>query len=186
MIDISFIIAIAIALLVFLWVALQRGTDDGSGAIGKLPDAPECLVRLPKRALLDQCLSAEDVEFAATFASPALLRLLVGERRRLALAWLRETRREAARLFRLHVRTVRHSRGLRPASELKLFSAVGLFLISYGVMVASVCLYGPLRTRRFLESLRILADIVSRLGGRIAESASPALVPQMNATPGGR
>jgi len=54
------------------------------------------------------------------------------------------------------------------------------------VMVGSVCLYGPLRTRRFLESLRLLADILSRLGERIAESTGPVLLPQMNGTLGGR
>jgi hypothetical protein len=186
MMDISFIIAIAIALLIFLWVAVRRGTAGGNGAAGKFPDASEYQVRLPKRALLDQCLSADDVEFAAMFQSPALVRLLVGERRRLALAWLRETRQEAVRLFRLHVRTVRHATGLRPAAEAKLFSAVGLFLILDGVLVGSVCLYGPLRTRGFLESLRLLADILSRLGGRIADSTRPTLIPEMNGTAGGR
>jgi hypothetical protein len=52
-------------------------------------------------------------------------------------------------------------------------------------MVGSVCLYGPLRTRRFLESLRVLADILSRLGGRIADSIGPDLVPHMDSVPGG-
>jgi hypothetical protein len=186
MIDFSLIIAIALALLFLLWVVWRRETKNGSGTGGGIPDASEYLVRLPKRALLDRCLSAEDVEFAAMLRSPALLHLLVYERRRLALAWLRQTRREAVRLFRLHVRTVRHASGLRPGAEAKLFSAVGLFLIVHGVMVGSVCLYGPFRTRRFLESVRLLADILSRLGGRIAESIGPGLVPQMGSTPGGR
>jgi hypothetical protein len=186
MIDFSFIIAIALTLLFLLWVVWRRETNNGSAAGGGFPDPSEYLVRLPKRALLDRCLSPEDVEFAAMLRSPALLRLLVYERRRLALAWLRQTRREAVRLFRLHVRTVRHASGLRPLAEAKLFSAVGLFLIVHGVMVGSVCLYGPFRTRRFLESLRLLADLLSRLGGRIAESIGPGLVPQMNSMPGGR
>ena len=185
MINFSFIIAITLALLFFLLVVWRRETKNGSGTGGSLPDPSEYLVRLPKRALLDRCLSPEDMEFVAMLRSPALLHLLVYERRRLALAWLRQTRREAVRLFRLHVRTVRHASGLRPAAEAQLFSAVGLFLIVHGVMVGSVCLYGPLRTRRFLESLRMLADILSRLGGRIAGSIGPDLVPHMDSVPGG-
>jgi hypothetical protein len=185
MINLSFIIAIALALLFFLWIVWRRETENGRGSSRSLPDPSEYLVRLPKRALLDRCLSPEDVEFAAMLRSPALLHLLVYERRRLALAWLRQTRHEAVRLFRLHVRTVRHASGLRPGAEVKLFSAVGLFLIFYTVMVGSVYLYGPFRTRRFLESLRLLADILSGLGGRIAESIGPGLVPQMDSMPGG-
>src|SRR5579864_3725677 len=126
MIDFSSIIAIALALLYFLWVVWRRETRN---VTGDLTDPSEYLVRLPKRALLDRCLSPEDVEFAAMLRSPALLRLLVHERRRLALAWLRQMRREAVRLFRLHVRTVRHASGLRPEAEAKLFAAVGLFLL---------------------------------------------------------
>jgi len=185
MIDLSYIIVIAITLLIFLWVAWRRGTPE-SAAPGKLPEPSEYLVRLPERALLDGCFSPEDVEFAARLKSPVLLRLLVRERRRLALAWLRETRRESVRLFRLHVRMVRHATGLRPAAEARLLSAMGLFLIFHGVMVGSVYLYGPIRTRSFLEALRLLADILSRQGGRIAESIGPGLTPQMGSALGGR
>jgi hypothetical protein len=110
---------------------------------------------------------------------------VVRERQRLAMAWLRQTRREAGRLFRLHIRTVRQAEGLRPAAEVKLVFAAGAFLVVCAVMMAAVELYGPLHTRRFLESIRKLAGILSNLGGRIAASIGAGLVPQLDAR-GGR
>ncbi|PWU04419.1 MAG: hypothetical protein C5B51_16885 [Terriglobia bacterium] len=122
------------------------------------------------------------MDFAVMLRSRMLLRLLLQERRRLALAWLRETRREAARLYRLHVRLVRHAAELRPLDETKLIAAVGLFLMLHALMMGTVSLYGPFRTRRFLTSLRLLAGVLSRLGGRIADSIGPAMIPSVGAS----
>src|SRR5690348_3771595 len=108
MTNVVFILAIPVALLLLLWIAGRRSAAEGSMLPASIDSFPGA-VRLPSRQLLDQCLSAEDVEFAARFRSPALLRLLLHERRRLALAWLRQTRREAARLFGFHVRAVRQA-----------------------------------------------------------------------------
>lgn len=180
-----FVIAIGLALLFFFWVASRRNTSDIAAPYGGSPDASEYMVHLPSRALLDRFLSAEDVEYAATLNSSALVRLVVRERRRLATVWLRQNGREAGRLFRLHLRMVRQAEGLRPTAEVKLVFAVGSFFFVYAVMMAAVGLYGTLRTRRFLESLQTLANVLSNLGGRIAEGIGSSMVPQLDAG-GGR
>jgi hypothetical protein len=177
MMSLFFLIAIPVVLLILL--ALSGRRSHGEEATG-LPAEAEYLIRLPERSLLDHCLSAEDSEFVAALRSPRLLALLVYERRRLALAWLRQTRREAGRLYRLHVRSVRHAAGLRPAAELRLLSAVSLFALVYALMVGTVWMYGPFRTRRFLDSLRVLAGVLSGLGSRIADSIGPEWSPQMH------
>jgi len=172
--------AIPVALLFLLLVAARRDVRQSPRVGAGLPRESDYFVRLPETRLLEQCFSPEDVEFAAGAKIPALLRLLVHERRRLALAWLRETRREATRLYSLHVRSVRHAADLQPTVEIKLLSAVALFLIIYGVMLATVWFYGPLRTRRFLHSAHVMADLLSQLSGRIAAGAiAPVPVPQM-------
>jgi hypothetical protein len=186
MMNFALIIAVSLlALVFFLWLALRRSASESALHHDHPVNSSDHLVRLPPRALLDRFLSPEDVEYAATLNSPAVLRLVVGERRRLAAAWLRQTRREAGRLFRLHIRMVRQAEGLRPAAEVKLVFAAGSFLVVYAVMMTAVGLYGPFQTRRGLESLQSLANVLSNLGGRIADSISPALVQQMDAQ-GGR
>ncbi len=183
MIDTPYLIAITVALLFLLFVAWRRETRPDSGWSGSSPDRFDTQIQLPNRALLERCLAAEDVQFALMMQSPALLRLLLWERRRLALEWLRATRRETLRVYRLHVRRVQHASGLRPAAEMKLMAAVALFLLCGGLMMLSVSLYGPLRTQGFLESLRRMARILSSLGARIADSSAPGLAAQ---TAGGR
>ncbi|HEV3329784.1 MAG TPA: hypothetical protein VG096_02310 [Bryobacteraceae bacterium] len=185
MMNFAFVIAGGVALLFFLWLVLRRNASDTAAHHDYVANPSAYWVRLPPRALLDRFLSPEDVEYAAELNSPALLRRVVRERRRLAAAWLRQTRREAGRLFLLHVRTVRQAEGLRPAAEVNLVFAAASFLVVYAVMMTAVGLYGPLHTRRFLESLQSLANILSNLGGRIAESIGPALVPQLDGR-GGR
>jgi hypothetical protein len=179
MTNLVFFLAIPAALLLLLVLAGLRSTGEGAGGSTALPGDAEYLVRLPERGLLDRCLSPEDVEFVAVLNSPPLLRLLLHERRRLALAWLHQTRREAARLYRLHVRSVRHAAGLRPAAEVRLVFAVGLFTVVYALMVGTVWLYGPFRTRAFLHSLKVLAGVLLNLGGRIADTISPNWIPQV-------
>jgi hypothetical protein len=97
------------------------------------------------------------------------------------MAWLRQTRREAQRLLQLHVRSVRYAADLRPGAEAKVFLAAGLFLLVYGVMLGIVVWYGPLRTRRFLESLRGLAGVLSQLGERIATGIASGALPATGA-----
>ena len=164
------IVGFGAALLLLLWLAGRR-----SYAASTAPDDlySEYLVRLPPRGLLGRCLALEDVEYAVALGSPEVLRLLLRERRRLALGWLRQTRREASRLFRLHIRMARHASVLRPGAELRLFLQFGVFFLLYQVLAGTVRLYGPFRARTFVNSVQSLADLLGRLGARIAENIVP-------------
>jgi hypothetical protein len=144
-------------------------------------EGPENVARLPERGLLYRCLSPEDLEFITRRKSRRLEELFVRERRRLAICWLRQTRREASRLYGLHLRSARHAANLRPAAELNLFFAVALFLIVYEAMLGAVWLYGPFQARQFLAFLHSLGDLLSRLGVRIAGSITPAPWPELRA-----
>lgn len=167
------VLAIGFVLLLLLWAAGRTRSVPFEGSAGKALDPAEHLIRLPPHALLGRCFSVEDVEFAASLRSPVLLRVLLRERRRFALEWLWQTRLEAGRLFRLHVRTVRHAADLRPAREVALLFQAALFLIVYQMLVLTVRLYGPFRTRRFVRAVHGLAGLLTVLGGRIAAAAAP-------------
>jgi hypothetical protein len=171
------IVGLCATLAALLVVVLRGNRQQETGGNYELLNRPESLVRLPDRALLDRCLSAEDLAFISSLESPRLLRLFLRERRRLAIVWLRQTRREAQRLLELHVRSVRYAADLRPGAEAKLFLAAGLFLVVYTMMSGIVLWYGPLRTRRFLQSLQSLAGLLSILGQRIAGGIAPGPLP---------
>ncbi len=158
------LIGLVMALLLLFWAA-GRGRAANLGANRTEEESP---VRLPPKALLGRCLSIEDVEFAAQLGCPRIVRLLLRERRRLALKWLRQSRREAGRLLRQHVRAARHARDLRPAAEVRLWFHAGLFLMVYEVLMTAVRLYGPFRTRAFVRSVFAMAGVLANLGDRIA------------------
>jgi len=179
-----FLAVLSIALVWMLLLMLRRGSEEDLLRDVEIGEGSEYMVRLPRRALLDQCLSAEDLDYVQLRNSPVLLRLFLHERRRLAIAWLRQTRREAHRLFRLHVRSVRFAHDLRPAAELKLLCAMGLFALVYAAMLAAVWWYGPLRTRRSLQSIQTLAGILARLVDRIVAAIVPGALPGMPAAAG--
>src|SRR5690348_4549836 len=114
----AIVFGIIALLLVFLLITRSRGTAAGrsSGAAVESQDLP----RPTSRAVLDRCLSLEDIRFVTSIRSPELLQLLLAERRRLALRWLKQTRTEAGQLFRSHLRAARHAHNLRPATEFRL------------------------------------------------------------------
>jgi hypothetical protein len=176
-----FLALLCIALVWMVLVICRRGFEEDLLRDDEIFQGGEYSVRLPRRALLDQCLSAGDLDYVRLRNSPALLRLFLQERRRLAVAWLRQTRREAHRLLRLHVSSVRFAADLRPAAELKLWFAVGLFSLVYAAMLAAVWWYGPLNTRRSLQSIQALSGILARLVDRIVASIIPANLPAMPA-----
>ncbi len=174
------IFGVAAVLLLLLWAVARRQNEEAAGP----PDPSEYLVRLPPPALLAKCFAVEDVRFAASLGSRPVLQLLLRERKRLALQWLRLTRAEARRLYRLHVRSARHAPDLQPSAEGRLLVHFGLFLLVYHMMTGLVLFYGPLRAQALIRSIESLANVLSALGGRIGEIVAPASVASASVVPG--
>lgn len=166
-------LAIGIVLLVLLW-AVGRRQGIASVRSGAAPDASEYLVRLPPSGLLGRCFAEDDFGFVAGLGSRDMARLLVRERRRLALEWLRLTRREAKRLFGLHIRAVRFAADLRPAAEFQFLAQACAFLLTYEVLAALVWFYGPFRARAYAQSIEGLGSVLAALGSAIAQSVRGA------------
>jgi hypothetical protein len=177
-------IALLCVALVWLLILLRRRSLEDPGRAADISHGPELVIRLPKRSLLNQCLSPEDLDFVKLRKSPALLELFLHERRRLAVGWLRQTRREAQRLVRLHVHSVRYAADLRPAAEARLFLSVVLFMLLYAAMLTGVLWYGPLRTRRSFQSMRALAGLLAQLAERIVAGIIPGALPPIGASAG--
>jgi hypothetical protein len=168
-------VTIGIVLLTLLWA---RGMRHGSASVRSRSalEASQTIVQLPPSSLLGRCFSQQDVEFVASLGSQAVLRLLLRERRRLALEWLRLTRREARRLLGSHVRTVRFSADLRPATEFKLLVRAGCLLFTSEVLEVLVRWYGPFRARAYVRSIEGLGSVLAALGSGIAQSIPPAAI----------
>lgn len=172
------ILAIAIGLLALTALAIIRARRSAPTPSGL--GADEFLVRLPPTALLARCISVDDVAYISGLRSPELSHLLFRERRRLTLLWLRQTRREAGRLYRLHLRISAQAPDLRPVAELGLLFHFASFLLVYQILLSVAWFYGPVRTQALVRSIRALADILAghleRIARAIESAASPGLI----------
>jgi len=168
--DLAIISGSAAVLLILLLMMRNRGTAVGTSGASGAPLEVEDLPRPPSRAILGRCLSLEDIRFAATVRSPEVLRLLLCERRRLALRWLRLTRTESGRLLRSHLRAARHAQNLQPAQEFRLLFDYTSLVLIYHFLAILVRFYGPIRTVGFLRLAHSLSHVLANLGGHIADT----------------
>jgi len=114
------------------------------------------------RRVADGIFAPADCLFVARAAPLPIRRLFLTERRALALAWLRDARRHAARLTRFHREEVRSRLGFRPAAELKLAAYQLRFHLLHAALFALVWSRGPSPSRR---TARFAVGMLEQLGG---------------------
>jgi hypothetical protein len=102
-------------------------------------------------ATVNRILSLQDAEFIARSATPDVKCLFLNERKRLAMQWFKETRKQIARLMDLHLRLAAYTYGPNPGFELKLTANYLIFLSVSGSALILLWLLGPFRTTRVLS-----------------------------------
>jgi hypothetical protein len=174
MTNLTLITILAVALAAVLALALRRTEEPG------LPGPVDDVGgwdRLPRRSLIDRFLATADIDYVASLRLPGIFKVLIEERRRLALEWLRATRTEARRIIQLHARSARHSAELAVSTEFRLYWQYANFVLVYYAAVCLLQIYGPRSARRVVRSVGALTDRLASLGGGIADIARPVAVP---------
>lgn len=95
--------------------------------------------------------SPEDAKFMAGTAPPEVQSLFLGERRRLALQWLRLTRRHVSRLMDLHLRLASNTNDPNLIFELTLTAKYVVFKIISTIAFILVWLLGPFRAAHVIS-----------------------------------
>lgn len=150
----------AAVLMLVLVLAARRRDDESAEAPG-----------LPSRAVMDRILAVDDAAFIASLHDRRIQRVFLSERRRLALAWVRQMRREAGRLRRTHVQGVRETGDLRPVMEVRIAGEFALFVLLCAILMMLVRLWGPFRTRATVRLLHMGVGALAVLGNRITVGA---------------
>jgi len=133
--------------LLLLWALKINRTASRNGEHGDL--SVEEFER-PSLVLADRIFSSQDWDFVRREASYELQREFQRERKRVALLWLKQTRREAARLMKFHRRTIRHNIDVNPSVEIRLAVNYLSFLFLCSVLQVLIRVRGPFRTRRIV------------------------------------
>jgi hypothetical protein len=121
--------------------------------------------------LMDRIFAEDDLTFVTAQSVGPIRRQFLQDRRRIAMSWLNLTRREAIRILRQHLATVRTNLSLRPLVELQLLAHPLLFFAVYALLWTIVGTYGAFWARGFVRNTINLAGRLSTLGSRILADA---------------
>ena len=107
MMQLVIFLAVAIALLVLLFMAMRRQPSHAAGSAGELVTAKKTLESLQlgllPAELVDQIFGQRDLTYVATIGSNEIRSLFLSERKRLALTWIRRVRKQVRALKDFHV-----------------------------------------------------------------------------------
>ena len=125
---------------------------------------------------MDRIFDEDDLRFVVAEGGRRIRKQFLRERRRIALAWLLQTRREATRILGLHLRAVRTDLSLQPAVEFQLLFHTILFFAVYALLWSLVSCYGAFLARAFMRNVVVLAGRLSGLEGSIVADAGRSSV----------
>lgn len=149
-------LGVAVLLFVLLFfLGSGREMDDCSIGDGDFADAREA--SCPSN-VVKQVFSAQDSQFVAREASPPLQHFFVGERRKVAIGWIRRTSLELRMAMREHVRVARGKEDIDAATEVRVLLQYVQLRCLCGLLLASAVVVRP----SALQELAVYASELSR------------------------
>lgn len=183
MIQTLFSIAVGLLLLGLLFIWAFRGrASDPSAAVKLANGARRSAQELPPQDLIERILDPRDLEFVSKESANETVKLLERERRTLAVAWLRQTRRQVGQLMSHHAVAVRHSRHLSPGLEIQLALHYAGFVVGYELTLALFYIRGPFEVR---PAVNYVTSIMTRFYGVSDKLLSTQLAVERGARSGG-
>jgi hypothetical protein len=142
---------------------------------GKNPTGLDYQTNAPTNATLEELgpcpqefvskiFSETDRTFISSTGSPELKRLLMSERKQVALAWVRQTSAFIGLVMREHVASVRSSQDLQVATEASIVVRYAQLMLTCGLLTTVIRVTGPFW-------LRGLALYTQKLSQQTAEVA---------------
>ncbi len=124
MIQLGLFIAISVGFLVLLFLVMRRPAETVVGSAGGMVAArrsvQELQTGLLPNDLIERIFGNADLEYVSATGSPRALELFMGERKRLAQAWVRQVRDEVLRLKEFHTRQSRMFADASLATEISI------------------------------------------------------------------
>jgi hypothetical protein len=132
-------------------------------------------LKLPSRTLSDRVFAIEDWDFVCREA-PLLRKILLRERKAIAVLLLRQTRRQVAQIFQFHRIATRTAANLNVTMEVTIAASYVAFLVAFLAALGLVHLLGPFRLRRVAVQVFAMADrMCVAVGGTLSALDSSAL-----------
>lgn len=162
--ELLFFLALSLALLVLLLLWASRGARVAANQ-EEIAGVQEALAALqlagPPRTLEEKIFAGRDWEFVSKRTPRPIQLEFLNDRKKLALSWLRESRKKVAEVLALHRTAARQWSSLRPAAELGLVVHYLFFLMVYAILFGLIWLRGPFALRRMVSYASELAEQLS-------------------------
>jgi hypothetical protein len=163
----TFIVVLAVRLIV------QSGSKRPTPAVtaNEYANARQALDAVfVENAVINRIFSVEDAKFIARSAPLGIKSSFVSDRKKLAMKWLRKTRKEMARLMDLHLRLASYTYDPRPGYEIRLTARYLIFVTVSEIVLVVVWLLGPFRaTRSVSYAIRTAASFCSTFSMRLEQ-----------------
>jgi hypothetical protein len=139
-------------------------------------DYPACPSEFVARVFSDQ-----DSRFVVAINSPQLAKLFQSERKRVALAWVRQTSASIQRTMQEHKQVSRTSHDLDAAIEFKLLLFYSELMVLCGILFVAVRAFGPLRLRHLADYAQAHSQRLAYVHQSLKAASSSRELPRVGA-----
>jgi hypothetical protein len=127
---------------------------------------------------ISKIFSETDRTFISKTGSPGLKRLLMSERKQVALAWVRQTSAFIGMVMREHVASVRSSQDLQVATEASIVARYAQLMLTCGLLTIVIRVAGPF----WLGGLALYAQKLSQRTAEVVLLLKPGVASGMPVT----
>ena len=145
------LLVITLLILALLLYWFRRSSDHAITRVEFL-DAESALTSLQWQILpsgsVGRIFASEDCDFISSQTTRDIQRLFQQERKALAISWLRQTRKQIARLMDLHLKLASYTDDPGPAVEFKLATHYLSFIVVCRLLLVLLWIRGPFRVQK--------------------------------------
>ena len=139
----------------------------GTNAAGQIDEANDAM----SFEILLRAFGDEDQRFITALGDKHVERLLLFERKRIALRWIRRKSAEARSLMREHANRAREASDLTVSGEARLAFRYMELLTLCEVLSLSVFLFGPAGLQKFAVQTNMILSDIKRFGNVVVPGA---------------
>lgn len=166
------ILVLAALILILVGRLLLQRSNSGNSRVITIEDytAAHAAVEsvFVEIAAVRRIFATDDIEFISESAGPDVQRLLVKERKRLAMRWLRSTQKRAAHLMSLHLKLASYTYDPSSKFEFNLTVRYLCFVVAANGLLVALWLFGPFQVSKIASyTMRSVEHFSSLLSIRL-------------------
>lgn len=171
------IVLLSLLILIFTARLLIQSRRPGHSRVVTIEDYSEARAALDsvfeETAAIKRIFANEDLEFISRTATRDVQRFFLKERKRLAMQWMRTTRRHVAHLMDLHLKLASYTNEPSPRCEVRLTANYLCFILASNGLITLLSFFGPFKGVRIVAYTLRVAEYLSSILSLQLEKIDP-------------